>query len=104
MSNSLVNTRDQQFLLFEQLGIEKLFESELYKDFSKDDVLMMMNEAEKMALNVILPTYEVGDKEGCTFKGGKVSVPTIVCGYATCYHTRITNIEKHYVSIFHGLP
>ena len=28
MSNLLVNTRDQQFVLFEQLGIEKLFESE----------------------------------------------------------------------------
>ena len=79
MSNLLVNTRDQHFLLFEQFGIEKLFETETFKDFSKDDVLMMMNEAEKMALNVILPTYEVGDKEGCTFKDGKVTVPK-------CYH------------------
>ena len=75
MSNLLVNARDQHFLLFEQFGIEKLFETETFKDFSKDDVLMMMNEAEKMALNVILPTYEVGDKEGCTFKDGKVTVP-----------------------------
>ena len=79
MSNLLVNARDQHFLLFEQFGIEKLFEAETFKDFSKDDVLMMMNEAEKMALNVILPTYEVGDKEGCTFKDGKVTVPK-------CYH------------------
>ena len=79
MSNLLVNTRDQHFLLFEQFGVEKLFETETFKDFSKDDVLMMMNEAEKMALNVILPTYEVGDKEGCTFKDGKVTVPK-------CYH------------------
>jgi len=71
--------RDQHFLLFEQFGVEKLFETETFKDFSKDDVLMMMNEAEKMALNVILPTYEVGDKEGCTFKDGKVTVPK-------CYH------------------
>ena len=30
MSNLLVNTRDQQFVLFEQLGIEKLFESEAF--------------------------------------------------------------------------
>ena len=79
MSNLLVNVRDQHFLLFEQFGIEKLFATETFKDFSKDDVLMMMNEAEKMALNVILPTYEVGDKEGCTFKDGKVAVPK-------CYH------------------
>ncbi|MDD5711619.1 MAG: acyl-CoA dehydrogenase [Smithellaceae bacterium] len=76
MGNSLVNMRDQQFLLFEQLGIEKLFESEPFKDFSKDDVLMMQNEAEKLALNVILPTYEIGDREGCHFKDGKVTIPT----------------------------
>jgi len=79
MGNGLVNVRDQQFVLFEQLGVEKLFETETYKDFSKEDALMMQNEAEKMAVNVILPTYAEGDKEGCTFKDGKVSVPK-------CYH------------------
>jgi hypothetical protein len=75
MSNLLVNQRDQEFLLFEQLGIEKLFQTETFKDFSKEDALMMLKEAEKMALNEILPTYAVGDKEGCTLKDGKVSVP-----------------------------
>ncbi|MFH1079311.1 MAG: acyl-CoA dehydrogenase [Pseudomonadota bacterium] len=79
MSNLLVNMRDQHFVLFEQLEIEKLFETEKYKDFSKDDVLMMMNEAEKMAMNVLLPTYELGDKQGCSFKDGKVTVPE-------CFH------------------
>ena len=79
MSNLLVNLRDQQFLLFEQLGIEKLFQTETFKDFSKDDALMMLTEAEKMALNVLLPTYAAGDKEGCTFKDGKVTVPK-------CFH------------------
>jgi len=75
MSNLLVNTRDQQFVLFEQLGIEKLFEYEKFKDFSKEMVLMMQNEAEKLAVNVLLPAYALGDKEGCTFKDGKVYVP-----------------------------
>ena len=75
MSNLLVNTRDQQFVLFEQLGIEKLFENEKFADFSKEMVLMMQSEAEKLAVNVLLPTYPDGDKEGCTFKDGKVSVP-----------------------------
>ncbi|HOG08582.1 MAG TPA: acyl-CoA dehydrogenase [Syntrophales bacterium] len=79
MGNGLVNVRDQQFLLFEQLGVERLFETEAYKDFTKEDALMMQNEAEKMALNVLVPTYAEGDKEGCTFKDGKVSVPK-------CYH------------------
>jgi len=79
MSNLLVNERDQEFLLFEQLGIEKLFQTELFKDFSKDDALMMLTEAKKMAVNTILPTYAVGDREGCTFKDGKVTAPK-------CYH------------------
>ena len=79
MSNLLVNQRDQEFLLFEQLGIEKLFSTEAFKDFSKEDALMMLKEAEKMALNEILPTYAAGDKEGCTFKDGKVTAPK-------CYH------------------
>lgn len=79
MGNSLVNTRDQEFVLFELFGLEKLFEAEKYKDFSKDDFLMMQKEAEKLAVNVILPTYAPGDKAGCTFENGKVKVPE-------CFH------------------
>ena len=79
MSNLLVNARDQYFILFEQLGMEKLFETETFKDFSKDDALMILSEAEKMALNVLLPTYVEADREGCTFKDGNVYVPK-------CYH------------------
>ena len=75
MSNLLVNTRDQQFVLFEQLGIEKLFEYEAYKDFSKDDLQMILNEAEKLAVNVLAPAYQEGDKEGCHIKNGVVNVP-----------------------------
>ncbi len=75
MGNSLVSMRDQQFVLFEQLGIDKLFASEKFKDFSSDDIHMMLNEAEKMAVNTILPTYVEGDKEGCHLKDGKVTTP-----------------------------
>jgi hypothetical protein len=75
MSNVLVNTRDQLFVLFEQLGVEKLFEKEKFADVSKEVVLMLQTEAEKLAVNSLLPAYTIGDKEGCTFKDGKVSVP-----------------------------
>lgn len=75
MSNLLVNIRDQQFVLFEQLDIEKLFASELFSGFSKDDVLIMQKEAEKMAVNVLLPTYAEGDKVGCELKDSEVHVP-----------------------------
>ena len=36
---------------------------------------MILTEAERMAIDVILPTYVDGDREGCTFKDGKVYVP-----------------------------
>ena len=75
MSNLLVNERDQQFILFEQLNIEKLFESEKYADLSKEVVVMIQNETLKLALNVLMPIYGSGDREECTFKDGKVSVP-----------------------------
>jgi hypothetical protein len=75
MSNLLVNTRDQQFLLYEQLGIEKLFGFERYENYSKEIVSMIMSEAEKMAVEVIAPTLEEGDKVGAQFRDGKAYVP-----------------------------
>lgn len=75
MGNLLVNTRDQQFLLFEQFGMDKIFASEAYGGYSKDDVMMILNEAEKMAVSVIFPTLKEGDEEGCHIKDGKVSAP-----------------------------
>ncbi|MGV8081235.1 MAG: acyl-CoA dehydrogenase [Syntrophales bacterium] len=77
--SKLVNGRDQHFVLFEQLGIEKLFANEKFSAFSKDDILMIIKEAEKLCTNVIEPTYKEGDEEGCTFKDGKVYVPK-------CFH------------------
>ncbi len=79
MSNLLVNTRDQQFVLFEQLGIDRLLESEAFNSFTKDDLLMVLKEAEKIAVNVIAPTMAEGDRAGCTFKDGVVTVPQ-------CFH------------------
>jgi hypothetical protein len=75
MGNLLVNTRDQEFVLYEQIEINKLFRYQRYKDYSQEVVDMMLGEAEKMAVEDIVPTYDVGDREGCTFADGKVSVP-----------------------------
>ncbi|MGA2330188.1 MAG: acyl-CoA dehydrogenase [Syntrophales bacterium] len=80
MGNSLVNTRDQKFVLYEQNGIERLFESDRYKEFSREVVDMILSEAEKFAVEEILPTYEIGDKrDTAVFKDGKTYAPR-------CYH------------------
>ena len=75
MSNLIVNTRDQRFVLFEQLDVEKLLQSERFKEFTKEDLLMILNEAEKLAVNVVAPTLKEGDEVGCHLKDGVVSVP-----------------------------
>ncbi len=79
MGNGLVNVRDQKFILFEQIGIDKLFNSEKYGDYTLDDANLMLGEAEKLAVNVMAPTYAEGDSEGCTFVDGKVKAPA-------CFH------------------
>jgi alkylation response protein AidB-like acyl-CoA dehydrogenase len=87
MGNTLVNTRDQKFVLYEQIGIEKLFAAEKYADYSTETVDMMLNEAEKMAVDVILPTYDVGDKEGAVFADGKVTAPA-------CFHSALKTFNE----------
>ncbi|MCK9275242.1 MAG: acyl-CoA dehydrogenase [Syntrophales bacterium] len=106
MSNLLVNTRDQKFVLYEQIGIEKLFAYEKYADFSMDVVDMMLNEAEKFAVEELLPTYEIADKEDpAVFKDGKAHAPK-------CFHAPFKKIIEAgwFCSIFppevggQGLP
>ncbi|MBN1545095.1 MAG: acyl-CoA dehydrogenase [Syntrophaceae bacterium] len=75
MNDTLVNKRDQEFVLFEQIGIDRLISRDAFCGLSGDDVLMMRDEAEKMALHVFLPAYAEGDRLGCVFENGGVRVP-----------------------------
>jgi len=79
MNNSLVNKRDQQFVLFEQIDIETLLNSGAFSGLTREDILMVQDEAEKMALHVFLPAYAEGDRVGCIFENGQVRVPP-------CFH------------------
>jgi len=67
--------RDLKFVLFEYLDIEKLLSYEAYQDFSIEDFSMIIDEALKVSREVIGPTMQDGDKEGCTYKDGEVKVP-----------------------------
>jgi len=67
--------RDLKFVLFEYLDIEKLLSYEAYKDFSIEDFSMIIDEALKVCREVIGPTMQDGDREGCTYKDGEVKVP-----------------------------
>ena len=61
--------RDLRFVLFEHLDMEKLLAYEAYQDFTVEDFGMMIDEALKVCREVLGPTLQDGDREGCTFDG-----------------------------------
>jgi alkylation response protein AidB-like acyl-CoA dehydrogenase len=75
MSKLLIDDRDQRFVLFEQLKIEELSESTLYSEFDSETYNMVLNEAQKLAQNEMMPVNAECDSEGCILRDGKVSVP-----------------------------
>jgi alkylation response protein AidB-like acyl-CoA dehydrogenase len=77
MAKLLIDDRDQKFVLFEQLEIGKFSESELYSEFDNEVYTMVLDEAQKLALNATMPSNSIGDTEGCVLKDGNVSVPKI---------------------------
>jgi alkylation response protein AidB-like acyl-CoA dehydrogenase len=77
MSNGAfpANLRDIRFVLYEQLGIERLCQFEKFKDFSRETFDMVLEEGAKLAAEVIAPLNSVSDKKGCTYTPGGVKVP-----------------------------
>lgn len=79
MSNLILDERDQNFVLFEMLEMDKLLGLEKYSDFSADTLKIILSKAQKIAVDEIFPTLTEGDKEGCRLEKGNVRVPK-------CYH------------------
>ncbi len=77
MSNYVIDERDQKFVLYEQLGLDKLPELSRYADQSKDLYDMVLEEARKLTVDVIEPAVSEGDKEGCRIENGNVYVPKV---------------------------
>ena len=79
MASMILDERDQQFVLYEMLGVEKVCGHPKYADFSIETFNMILTEARKIAEDEILPTLAEGDKEGCRLADGQVYVPK-------CFH------------------
>ena len=75
MAQYIADRRDIDFILHEQFQVEDLSKTELFGDFNKKTVDMIVSEARNLAIKEILPTREIGDREGCKFDTGKVTVP-----------------------------
>lgn len=72
MAQLISDRRDVDFVLHEQLG---LVEHELFAEFNKKTVDLIVSEARNLAIKEILPTQKPGDEEGCVLENGKVKVP-----------------------------
>lgn len=67
--------RDTRFVLEEHLKIEKLLKFDKFKSLSMDDFSMILDQALKVAAEVLGPTNRDGDQEGVIFDQGRVKVP-----------------------------
>ncbi|MEJ2658057.1 MAG: acyl-CoA dehydrogenase [Desulfobacterales bacterium] len=75
MTQYIADRRDVDFVLHEQMEVEDLSETERFSEFNKKIVDMIISEARNLAIKEILPTCEIGDRQGCKFDKGKVAVP-----------------------------
>ncbi len=75
MANLLVDERDVAFVLFEQLDVGELCTRVPYTELSQDIFEMALKEAQKLAVNEIMPTNALSDREGCVKDGNQVRVP-----------------------------
>ena len=67
--------RDVKFLLFEQNDIDRILGYEAYREFEKDDLNMIIDEALKVGREVLGPAMQEGDREGCTWEDRTVRTP-----------------------------
>ena len=72
MTQLIADRRDVDFVLHEQI---KMVEHELFEEFNKKTIGLIISEARNLAIKEILPTLKDGDEIGCKLVNGKVMVP-----------------------------
>ena len=75
MAQLLNDRRDIQFVLYEQLEIEKLAKDPKYTGLNRKTFDLVISEARALAIKELIPASIEGDKEGCSFENGEVKVP-----------------------------
>ncbi len=75
-SNFIYSNRDHKFILNEWLDTEKVLGFDAFRDdYEMDDIDMIMDEALKVAKEVVAPTNIDGDRMGAKLEDGKVTTP-----------------------------
>ncbi|MCP4216596.1 MAG: acyl-CoA dehydrogenase, partial [bacterium] len=75
MAQQIADRRDVDFVLHELLHVEELSDHEIFAEFNKKTVDLIIAEARNLAIKEILPTQIDSDREGASFDAGKVTVP-----------------------------
>ncbi|RLC13625.1 MAG: acyl-CoA dehydrogenase [Deltaproteobacteria bacterium] len=75
MAQIVADRRDVDFVLHEQLEVEKLSEFEKFSDFNKKTIDLIVSEARNFAVKELEPCMKEADEQGCAFENGTVKVP-----------------------------
>ena len=75
MAPKLTDQKDIDFVLYEQLQVDRLLSADKYKNLNKKLFDMVVKEARNLAVKEIFPTYAECDKIGVNFESGAVRVP-----------------------------
>ncbi|MGD9238659.1 MAG: acyl-CoA dehydrogenase [Desulfobacterales bacterium] len=75
MAQQLVDRRDQDFVIWEQINCAEILNHEKYKEFNPKTCSLIINEARALAIKELLPLLAEGDTEGVRYANGTVTVP-----------------------------
>ncbi len=75
MAQQLVDRRDQEFVIWEQMNCEEITQLPPYRAFNKKTCDMILTEARSLAIKELHPTMKDGDEQGVRYDNGTVKVP-----------------------------
>lgn len=75
MAQVIADRRDVDFVLHEQLEVEKLSQHKKFAEFTRKTVDLIISEARNLAIKEMLPALKTGDEEGAIFENGQVRLP-----------------------------
>lgn len=75
MAQAIADRRDQDFVLHDILKVSEMSQNQIFEDFNRKTIDMIVAEARNIAIKELLPTQKDGDQQGCVLKNGNVAVP-----------------------------
>src|SRR5690554_4697933 len=78
--------RDMRFVLHELLGVEQVARLPGYEEATPDLIDTVLEEATKLAEEVLAPLNRIGDEEGCRYENGTVTTPP---GFKEAYRSLV---------------